>query len=345
MLSAIDQAIQNGYKSVVFTGGEPTLSGEDLIFAIKRAASAGLNTRVVTNAWWAMDEESALRHALSFVSAGLREINFSTGDQHAAFVPLQNVLRACRACLHAGLRSISIMVETVKTRGVTAESLTDDPDFKRLLVQFPSARLHVLESPWMPMSPYKTSTYQGGMVANRANVASRPGCNSCLSTTTVQADGRIAACCGLGMRTIPELQIGHIEKNTLTDADGVAADDFLKRWIRIEGPERILAWAAEHDEDIQWENMYAHRCQACLRLYKDPRVRAVIKQHHREKISDIVTAEWLLYAFDTTESGSLAGTKDDSFNGGIISRERPNASDSGTLINPDEIASTAMATK
>jgi hypothetical protein len=297
MLSAIDQAAENRYKAIVFTGGEATLAGDDLLQAIQRASSFGITTRLVTNAWWAKDDEAANRLAMSWVRAGLKEINFSTGDQHARFVPLENILRACKAALLAGLRTICIMVELVRDRTITEGSITSHPAFKGL-ASFPDARIHILESPWMPMSPSLPGAYPEGLTANSSNLGKFGGCDSCLNTTTVQADGKIAACCGLGMRGIPELQIGHIGSTTLADADKAAADDFLKRWIRVEGPVRILSWAATHNPKIQWENMYAHRCQACIRLYKDPAVRAAIREHHEEKISDVLFKEWLLHHFE-----------------------------------------------
>jgi organic radical activating enzyme len=311
ILSAIDQAVENHYKVVVFTGGEPTLAGDHLLRGIERASLAGLVTRIVTNGWWATDESSANRFATSLVKAGLTEINFSTGDQHSKFVPVENIFRACVAMCEAGLRSICIMVETVLDRVITETTITQHPAFMDMTKTFPQVRIQIFESPWMPMSPSAQASYPRGMAVHRGNIAERGGCNSCLSTTTIQADGRIAACCGLGVRSVPELQIGHITTTSLREADEVAANDFLKRWIRVEGPERILAWAAAHDEQVQWENMYAHKCQACLRLYKDQRVRDVIKQHHQEKMADVLFAEWLLFHFNpstaTTASSEQTG--------------------------------------
>jgi hypothetical protein len=52
--------------------------------------------------------------------------------------------------------------------------------------------------------------------------------------------------------------------------------------------------------------MYAHRCQACIRLYTDPAVRRVVRDHYEEKIADVMCAEWLLY-HHTTE-GDATGT-------------------------------------
>lgn len=297
MLAAIDQAAEAGYQVVVFTGGEPTLAAKDLLTAIARARERRLTPRIVSNAHWAATPALAERMVSSLIDAGLREINFSTGDQHARFVPLDNIVRATRAAAATTLAAIVIMVETVKERTITAALLEDRPDFKAIRSDFPRMRIDVLESPWMPLEPTVLNAYRDGSTTNRDNVALRTGCTSILTTTAVQADGRIGACCGLGMRTIPELQVGTVEKTTVAEADETAANDFLKHWIRVEGPERILAWASEHDANIKWEDMYAHRCQACLRLYKDPAVRRVIAERYQEKIADVVAAEWLLYHY------------------------------------------------
>ena len=42
--------------------------------------------------------------------------------------------------------------------------------------------------------------------------------------------------------------------------------------------------------------MYAHRCQACLRLYQDPVVRTVVSHSYEEKVADVMFGEWLLTA-------------------------------------------------
>ncbi len=65
----------------------------------------------------------------------------------------------------------------------------------------------------------KTNSYRDGSTVNWGNVATRTGCTSILSTTAVQADGRIGACCGLGMRTVPELQVGRVGFTTIAEAD------------------------------------------------------------------------------------------------------------------------------
>lgn len=208
MLSAIDEAADLGYQVVVFTGGEPTLAGRSLLTAIRRAASYGMTTRIVTNCYWAAKDVTAKRRADSFVRAGLREINFSTGDQHARFVPVENVLRATRAAIEAGLRTIIIMVETVKDRNITKQTIAQHPKWLQLREDYPGIVPLIQESPWMPLDPRHVTKYNNGFTVDHSNLATRNGCTNVLTTTTLQANGSLGACCGLGRNSSPSCSLG-----------------------------------------------------------------------------------------------------------------------------------------
>jgi hypothetical protein len=295
--SAIEQAADAGIELVVFTGGEATLEPVSLFEGLTQAAGLGMKTRLVTNAHWAATEGNATTFVERLRGAGLGEINYSTGDQHARFVPVEHVLYATRSALAAGFTP-AIMVETTAAARVTSEVLEKHPYQVATRCLYPGRVIKFHDSPWMPLNSRKAGTYPEGMAIDSSNVARTRGCDSVLQTTTVQADGAIGACCGLGMRLIPELNLGHIDSTSIAAATETAEDDLLKRWIRLEGPERILAWAAGKDPSIKWEGMYAHRCQACLRLYKDPAVRDIIADHHLEKMPDLLFGEYLLYQFE-----------------------------------------------
>lgn len=292
----IREAGNLSYDSVVFTGGEPTLYGVELYDLIEFASSLSLPTRIVTNAHWAKNRERANTVLQRFATAGLREINFSTGDEHARFVPISNIIWGIRAALDAAIPA-AVMVEVVSDRSITKKGLLSDPTFCSLIAPEEADQIIFSESPWMPLDEKHIERYPLGLATNAENIGRRLGCDSVINTTTVMADGRVMACCGLGTRSIPELEIGHIPKDSLQDLRQRAEGDFLKRWIRNEGPERILQWAAEKNPAIEWENLYAHRCQACKRVYTDPLVRAEILQHYEEKILDVLYSEWLLHGY------------------------------------------------
>ncbi|MCQ6274661.1 radical SAM protein [Bacillus sp. V3B] len=302
--SVIEQAAELDYRLIVFTGGEATLNKRALIAGIKKAVELNLPVRLVTNAHWGKTIDLARKMISELQDAGLSEINFSTGDQHTRFVPLDNVMNATLAAVEYNMPA-TIMVEIFQDRSISKSVVEDHAIFKYAINNYPYGIINIIESPWMPISTRPSYKYPLGLTTNRKNLAVTKGCDSVLSTTTILADGNIAACCGIGMRKIPELKLGNIRDTKINKADNEAESDFLKRWIKIEGPEKILAWAAEHDPEIEWEDMYAHQCQACFRLYKDPKVRQVIRNHHQEKIADVLFSEWLMHHYNTKDNVSL----------------------------------------
>ncbi|WP_086843040.1 radical SAM protein [Amycolatopsis kentuckyensis] len=289
--AAIDQAHRLGFANVVFTGGEATLRWRDLLAALAHARDLGLPARLVTNAHWAANPERAREKLAALVEAGLTEINYSTGDEHARFVPVERVVHAAVAAVRAGI-PVVVMIEQRRIRTVTADAIRSHPLVEAL---GPAAeRVRITESAWMPLDPAARAEYPDGAVTTAANLATRRGCDHVLQTYTVQADGRIGACCGLGLRTIAELNPATVEDTDfLTAAMTRSEADFLKLWLHYFGPERVLAWAAGHDPAIDWEGRYAHPCQACGRVYRDERVRAVIREHYREMVAIVLQSAWL----------------------------------------------------
>jgi hypothetical protein len=175
--------------------------------------------------------------------------------------------------------------------------LIADPLFAELFNSAERESIYFCESPWMPLDANQYFDYPDDMIVTSENIERCTGCDSVINTTTVLADGRVMACCGLGTQQIPELHLGNVDDGSLTEMRSLAEGDFLKRWIRCEGPERILQWAATKNAAIAWEGRYAHRCQACVRLYSDEAVRSVIREHYEEKILDVLASEWLAHSY------------------------------------------------
>ena len=283
--ASISQAAALGFVLVVFTGGEATLAWDDLLAGIALARSCGLQTRLVTNAHWAESEFAAREVVAALQRAGLDQLNISTGDEHARFVSLERVALGISAGLSHGY-TVQVMVEYRKERKVTKQTLLEHPLLRQRLDR---ERIEIIESPWMPLSPTRVGEYGEGDTVDADSIHARGPCTSVLESYTVHPDGKVSACCGLGMELIEELYAGDASgadflANAVADAEG----DLLKLWLRYKGPEKILAWAAERDPSIDWQNMYAHNCQACQRVYRDPKVAAVIRSRHDEAIAEIV---------------------------------------------------------
>lgn len=287
ILEAICQARELGdFAEVVFTGGETTLRWRDLLQALSYAHTLGFRTRVVTNVYWASSLEKARGRVDELISAGLSEINYSTGDEHVHFIPLESVIHATVAAAEGNLKTL-VIVELKAEQKINKDEISNHPMMASLTPE-QTKMIQIVESPWMPLNPWLAENYPAGTAINKENLAAHTGCDTILQTYTVQADGRIGSCCGVGLRTIRELNVAVAEGSEfLKKAVEEAESDFLKLWLRFTGPEKILAWAAEHNPEIKWENMYAHRCQACQRIYKDPQVIKVIREHYTEALSEI----------------------------------------------------------
>jgi hypothetical protein len=212
----------------------------------------------------------------------------STGDYHQRWVRPASVVNATMAAVRLGIRAV-VVVETMTGRTFTADTLTSDPRWKALQRDPETTSLITLiESPWISMDEAAPVPQDEHRLISRANLHLRTGCDSVLNTLVVTPREQLGACCGLTREQIPELQLGSLREASLTELYEAAATDFLKIWISVDGPERILAWAAEKDPQIQWEHRFSHHCDACRFLYHDPRVRDMIQRHYEERVDDVL---------------------------------------------------------
>ena len=285
ILAFIDDAKKfKSLRLLVFSGGECFLLGKDLTAGVRHATDLGLHTRCVTNGYWAKNEETALARLSELKEAGLCELNISTGDFHQRFVAHDTVVNGVLAALKLDL-PIVVMVELQLTRRVTAATIRNDPRIQAAIGSHKPGLFKIIESPWMPMSADEILPQHRNRLINRDNVHRRKGCESILTTLVATPSGRIGSCCGLSREHIPEL---HLDAGEMGAAYEKAATDFMNIWLSVEGPEKILAWAAGKDPAIEWENRYAHHCHACLKVFSDDRVRSVIKAHYREKVDEVL---------------------------------------------------------
>jgi organic radical activating enzyme len=287
VLSTIAQAKELGFVNVVFTGGEATLRWADLLTAIRFAKSAGFPTRLVTNAQWASEPGQAESAIDDLLLAGLDELNISTGDEHARFVPVVNVVHGAIAAAKRKLSTVVMVEVRHEASIVKADIVAQCEAYSHS--EYDLSFISFVESPWMPTDGNRRGHHAPAMSANADNIAARRGCDSVLQTYVLQGNGRLASCCGLGMRRVRELQHGSVQAGTtLVDAISSAESDLIKHALHVLGPEKLLAWASQYDPAIDWEGRYAHRCHACLRLYQDQKVKAVLSKQAMKLLPDVI---------------------------------------------------------
>lgn len=291
ILDYIEQAAaMKTVRLVVFSGGECFSLGDELVIAVARATELGLSTRCVSNGFWATSKERADELLDRLARAGLDELNLSTGDYHQAYVTPAKVVTAAIAGVKAKIR-IVVVVESRQGRGFTMEHLLSDSRVREIVG---SPLFKVIESPWMSMHERSDVQHDRTRLTSRLNLHLKRGCDSVLNTIVVTPSEHLGACCGLSREHISEMNAGSLRDATMRELYDYAANDLLKMWIAVDGPERILAWAAEKDASIEWEYRYNHHCEACRALYEDPRVRKVIRMYYHEKRDDVVFRFFLL---------------------------------------------------
>jgi len=287
VFKAIDEAEKLNFLNVVFTGGEATLYMENLISGIKYAKEKKFPVRLVTNAHWASSIEQTQKIVNHFLEAGLDEINFSTGDEHLKFIPIENIYNAVSTATELGLRNV--LVYEKRDHPNSSCGLIENTIIELTNEQKRKKWFSLIRGPWMPMD-HRSQSFQTEELTNDTNVAARTGCDNILNTYVLQGDGKIASCCGLGMRHIRELHPTDItEPDFLSKAVEKSESDWMKIALRQFGPEKILAWASSKNPNILWENMYSHRCQSCIRLYRDEEVIETILDHFDELKVDLLS--------------------------------------------------------
>jgi len=101
---ALDELAGLGYvRAVCFEGGEPALYYHTLCAAVRHACDLGLETSIVTNAYWATSDEDASLWLEPLAEAGLCKLTLSDDELHYGDAPAAPPGRAVRAAEKLGV--------------------------------------------------------------------------------------------------------------------------------------------------------------------------------------------------------------------------------------------------
>ena len=266
-------------RLVVFSGGEAMILKEDLYIAIDHCSAEGLLSRVVSNGYWGKSSRSARSSAEKLRDAGLRELNISTGRDHLEWVPLESVVNAAVAAADAGIFCL-ITVESECSGKRIIDQLTASERLAPLIQQ---RRVSLQSNSWMPFNDTADDRRPQIDIAEM-----RKGCEQILGTVVLTPHDNLSACCGLALEHIPEMRLGRCDGSNMSDLYLEQLKDFLKLWIRVDGPYSII----ERLMGSEAERILAgvvHVCEACLRLHKSPEVREALALRYQEFVPEILT--------------------------------------------------------
>ena len=255
-------------KQLYLLGGECTLIGiQKLAKCIKYATDRGLRTRIVTNGHWGLTLLKAINILKKLALSGLKEINLSTGDEHASFVPLDRIFNIVVASQE--IKEITSVIVSIEDNSSHTLSINT---IKRKFNEFIEREnlLHInnrvvfISSPWCIFNKVKIY-YEESAFENVDNSSKRQftGCDNIFTGININCDGQLLCCCGLAAEYSPFLKSGDIKHhNSIKTLYNGLFNDFLKIWLYTSGPEGIISYL----ETRQLKENNEHPCIHCLRL-------------------------------------------------------------------------------
>lgn len=263
---------------VVFTGGECTLLGDDLIHAIKHAKSLGMFTRIVTNGHWGKDPAIANKWITSFVNAGLDEINFSTGDEHNMFVSLDTITYAISECARLdSFKSVFINIETLSTHNISEKDVLNSINIRELDDCF-KQKIRCIKSPWIEFR----NKNEGDFHEMNLLTLQRP-CKDVLTSINITPTGQFLSCCGLASEYTPFLKLGQFSEDNLKTLHNSRFNDLLKLWLFSVGPYKIL-----QEIGCTPKEKHKHGCEYCHNMLQNEEILKKLLSINSDTVQKII---------------------------------------------------------
>lgn len=293
----IRQAADLGAHSVVFTGGEPTLLKKELapLFRYIHEEMNLPNSRIVSNAKFAISYDRAKELLGEWQEAGLKEVNFSCGEYHQEFVPIPYVINAYRAARDLGYSTVLLAGEFL-TNGkgkISPEmfeeelgELLPDTTFKSPY----STRVHgMTRSIAMPYGRGRGEVPLDGI--ERVPVDQiRSTCDDVNAVTTVHPNGNVTACCGIMMRDDSLLTIGNWRTTPLREIVEAGHDDLILNWIHALGLRDMKRWLESKDPNLNLRSEYQNICDLCAEIVYNERCQKLLLEHADERREQVLAA-------------------------------------------------------
>jgi len=289
---------------VCFSGGEPTLLGEDLLDAIAYVDGQGILSRIVTNAHWASTPENADAYVRKLLESGLNELNVSTDDYHLPYVPFSYVENAWNAAKGQGFGAVVIAnangPESKITPNYIMEQFGDMPlRYDKLMGtstqgRTPSAdgTVYLLSNPWVHrVGRASDNNLESNMHFPEDQDHLASCCRMALVNPALSPNNHLLTCCGLEGEGNEILDIGDMGSEDIETIYARANDNVLINAIIKLGPLAIKKYLALKAPELQFPDSYASMCEICQSIVKNPQAVSVLKQNYFDLTKYIVQVE------------------------------------------------------
>jgi len=289
----VDQAVESTeIRLVIFSGGEPLLLGDELFQSLEHVRSRGLRSRLVTNAYWAMDAKKTAATVERLFSAGLNELNISIDDFHFPYIHPQKVKAAFAEARKYPFDAV-ILVHCSGPDTVFNARELDELVGEKLPRMFNERgdAVPLDRSGKKPFLAVSNSTLQGIGRGTGLQLAQLPGqedwpqkaraiggCPWAVRSPAVAPTGHLVACCGFEVSGNPILDIGDLETHSLSDLLDRADQDLPLNMIALEGPYELMDRMKEVQPDLPFRPYYRSFCELCQDMVTNPVLRETLVQ-------------------------------------------------------------------
>lgn len=279
---------------VIFAGGEPTLLKQELLDAIAYCSAAGIKTRLVTNASWAITRRAAERMIDSFREAGLDEINYSADDYHLPFIPFRHVVHAWHASKGKGFDSVVIAncygPRSTLTSDFIQQQLGEtlpvywDEDGKHAPMPGPSAdgTRYLISNARLQRLGRGRTIADSELVFPAAQKQLNLPCPWAVTSAALSAQGHLLACCGTEAHANEFLDLG----DALAEPAGALVErtreNLVVRAIGQFGPLFLMNFVKLLSDEPIFAERYSSVCEVCEAVVHTARARELLNAHLHE---------------------------------------------------------------
>lgn len=272
------EAYPDSITKLCLTGGECMLLGKEVDKIISYAQSKGLNTSIVSNAYWATDYDKAYRTLKRLKNKGLTSACFSTGEDHNQYVPWMNVRHAAVAAARLGIVN-ELRVENQLLHTEIIRELNADEEVTELVSQY---KLQIATPYWMEYDNKgkKSRHFKMRLMDSEEKIP----CNHLFQDIIINPYGEVYACCGIGVCHIPQMRLGNIHQEPIQTIYERAFEDVLKIWLYTEGPQDVLAFVEKKTgQKFNWHTR--HNCDICRTIFTDKSILPILRDNVFEAAS------------------------------------------------------------
>jgi hypothetical protein len=296
---------------VVFSGGESTMLGDDLLKALTLCKQHGVITRLVTNAFWATSPTAAHAKLKELRDAGLDELNISTDDYHLPYISLQKVRYAFDAARELNFMSLVLCNAYGPESWLTPERINKefgegsemnrrfDANGARVDNERQVGKTLVMLSNGVSMKLGRgvQGLDESEVLQHNAEQLDEigeqiGGCPWAVRSAAISAKGHLVSCCGFEVEDNQILDYGDLNDHSLGELLDRADNDLITNMIAIVGPVKLkqLLEQIAPDEVSFPRKSYRGYCEVCEDLVGIKKNRDALYKYQSLFVDAIVAA-------------------------------------------------------